>query len=176
MWYLFSHNKFFSVAIVCTIIATAVVIATCINIKKWSYEIQEKRSNTIQSQLLIDNYDKQLALYSGGFTEKIDALFTVRPTHENLVDFLDSMDEIANKSGVREFVMQNVAGGKNGDRTSYKIRFEATPKTLQKYLDEFMRLPFYLEITSLVFNRRVEQDLPGLGDATINFHIFINNE
>lgn len=176
MWYLFSHNKFFSVAVVCTIIATAVVIATYINIKKWSYEIQDKRSNTVQSQLLIDNYDKQLALYSGGFTEKIDALFTVRPTRENLVDFLNSMDEIASKSGVREFAMQNVAGEKNGDRTSYRVKFETTPKTLQKYLGEFMGLPFYLEITSLTFSQKVEQDLPGLGNVTINFHIFISKE
>lgn len=180
MLYLFTHNKFFSVAAICTLLAIIVVFLAGTKINSWSYEIQAVRGKTAQNKLLVDNFEKQLNLYRGGFDEKAEKIFNVRPDEIQLVKFLNAIDEISDASEVRKFSLQNIPAAADTDKTltgkykrlAYKATFEATSRSFQKFLNLFDDLPYYLETTEVSFYINPNQAVSGLADVTLNFNIF----
>lgn len=179
MFYLFTHNKFFSVAILCSILAVFVVSITGWKINKWSFEIQSIRRTKASNELLIDNFEKQLNLYKGGFDEKANALFTVRPKQDELVPFLNNMERIAGKASARNFALQSIpfnktdAPSENSKALRYRATFQATPAIFKAFLEEFEEAPYYLEIIETSFQKDDTLGNFELGNISITFYIFI---
>lgn len=177
MWFLIYKNKFLSVAIMCLIVALFVVPFTAIQIREWSLEIHKTRVAKFQNEKIITEFEKQLNLYKTGFDEKMNKLYEVRPSVEQLIAFLKTMETMARQSEVRNFELTSFQFGsanktKEFPSLRYVSKFETTPEKFKQFLTSFDDLPYYLEIIDFSLQGDDATALADYAKATLTFDLF----
>lgn len=161
----------------CFIVALVIVPLSSMQIGKWSKEIHDLRVAKVHGEKLIQEFEKQLNLYRAGFEEKMIKLHSVRPSEDQLISFLKTMDAMARQSEVRGFELtslQSATAEKQVFPTlRYSAKFEATPDKFKQFLTAFDDLPYYLEIVDFGLQSKDEDTpLSEIAEIGVTFNLF----